>query len=114
MLVKTRKTDANMKEISLLRRELAPHIKYLKNRLKKIEKGEELRKELSNLYVTYFKEENLHLQEENILLKRKSEDNERQLKEAEVRLKQAPAQDNEHEKSVDENFLIYKKGDYKF
>ncbi|MCC7469674.1 MAG: AAA family ATPase [Bacteroidetes bacterium] len=107
---KLEKTDANMKEISLLRRELAPHIKYLKKQVEKIEKGEELRKELSNLYVTYFQEENLHLQEENILLKEKSEDNERQLKEAEVRIKaMTPAQDNEHERASSENIFNLQK-----
>lgn len=107
---KLEKTDANMKEISLLRRELAPHIKYLKKQVEKIEKGEELRKELSNLYVTYFQEENLHLQEENILLKEKSEDNERQLKEAEVRIKaMTPAQDNEHERASSEKIFNLQK-----
>lgn len=107
---KLEKTNTNMKEISLLRRELAPHIKYLKKQVEKIEKGEELRKELSNLYITYFQEENRHLEEENILLKEKSEDNERQSKEVEVRIKATiPVVGNEHEREVGEKIFNLQK-----
>lgn len=107
---KLEKTNTNMKEISLLRRELAPHIKYLKKQVEKIEKGEELRKELSGLYIAYFQEENRYLEEESSLLKNKSEDNERQSKEVEVRIKATiPVVGNEHEREVGEKIFNLQK-----
>jgi chromosome segregation protein len=44
-----------MKEVSLLRREIAPHLKFLEKQVEKIEKGKNMREELARLYATYFK-----------------------------------------------------------
>ncbi len=62
------KTEANMKEVGALKRELAPHLVYLKKQVEKIQKAESLRLELIDLYRGYcvheehaisrFKEEN--------------------------------------------------------
>jgi chromosome segregation ATPase len=47
------KTEINMKEVSALKRELAPHLVYLKKQVEKIEKADNLRKELIDLYEIY-------------------------------------------------------------
>lgn len=47
------KTEANMKEIAALKRELAPHLQYLKKQVEKIEKTQSLREELRNFYLKY-------------------------------------------------------------
>lgn len=83
---KLEKTLENMKEVGLLRRELAPHIKYLKKQVEKIEKSAELRTELSRLYLAYFKSEEKFLHEEEGVLREKMHGSERELKEIEVKL----------------------------
>ncbi len=80
------KTRENMKEVGLMRRELAPHIKYLKKQVEKIEKGAELRNELSNLYLSYFKGEESYLASEESALRNHRSGSEKELKEIEVRL----------------------------
>jgi chromosome segregation protein len=47
------KTEANMKEVGALKRELAPHLVYLKKQVEKIQKAESLRLELIDLYRGY-------------------------------------------------------------
>ncbi len=51
---KLEKTDENMKQVESLRREIAPHLRFLKKQVEKIEKAEEMRKELIQLYKNYF------------------------------------------------------------
>ena len=53
-LKKLEKTEENMKQVESLRREIAPHIKFLKKQVEKVEKAMELRKELVVLYQQYF------------------------------------------------------------
>lgn len=83
---KLEKTEENMKEVGLLRRELAPHIKYLKKQVEKVEKSVELRTELSKLYLSFFKSEEKFLQGEEAFLKGKNHEQERELKEIEIKL----------------------------
>lgn len=54
---KLERTRANIKEVGLLRREIAPHIVYLKKQVEKIEKAESMRSELESLYGEYLKRE---------------------------------------------------------
>lgn len=67
-LRKLEKTEENMKQVESLRREIAPHIKFLKKQVEKVEKAEELRKELIVLYREFFAcEENFINKEKNRL-----------------------------------------------
>ena len=58
---KLEKTNENIKEAESLRRELAPHIAFLKKQMEKIEKAREMREELKRLYFEYFKREDAYL-----------------------------------------------------
>lgn len=58
------KTQEHMKEVESLRRELAPHIRFLKKQIEKIEKAREIRDELKNLYREYFAYEKVFLDSE--------------------------------------------------
>lgn len=101
---KLEKTEENMKEVGMLRRELAPHIKYLKKQVEKVEKSVELRSELSKLYLTFFKSEEKFLQNEEAFLKSKNHDRERELKEIEVKLasmKDVSTNDFESSKNIE-------------
>ncbi|MFA6254222.1 MAG: AAA family ATPase [Candidatus Paceibacterota bacterium] len=55
------KTEDNIKQVESIRREIAPHLKFLKKQVEKIEKVRELKIELQNLYGDYLKREELYL-----------------------------------------------------
>jgi chromosome segregation ATPase len=48
------KTKEHMKEVESLRRELAPHLRFLKKQVEKLEKAKEVRQQLTDLYKEYF------------------------------------------------------------
>jgi len=58
---KLEKTLENMKSVEGLRKEIAPHIRFLKKQVEKIEKGAELRRELIELSKEYLKRESVYL-----------------------------------------------------
>ena len=58
---KLKKVDENIKDVQSLRREIAPHLKFLKKQVKKIEQSVELRDKLKDLYKEYFKREDEYL-----------------------------------------------------
>ncbi|MCX6716146.1 MAG: AAA family ATPase [Candidatus Taylorbacteria bacterium] len=61
---KLERTEENMKQVESLRREIAPHIKFLKKQVEKIEKSREMRAELVSLYKEYFSIEDNYLKTE--------------------------------------------------
>lgn len=65
---KLEKTSLNMKEVTMLRRENAPHIKFLKNQVDKYEKVKEMKVELGVMYREYLKKESVYLEEEKSVL----------------------------------------------
>ncbi len=54
------KTEENMKEAEALRREIAPHLRFLKKQVEKINEGRELRERLIGLYREYLKREEMY------------------------------------------------------
>lgn len=58
---KLEKTAGHMKEVESLRREIAPHIKFLKKQVEKIEKAQTLKSELIALYQEYFRREEAYI-----------------------------------------------------
>lgn len=54
---KLKKTRENVEQVQSLRREVAPHLKFLERQVKKIERAIELRKELGTEYLEYLKRE---------------------------------------------------------
>lgn len=59
------KTILNMKEVSALRREIAPHLNFLKKQVEKVEKAREMRENLRDLYKTYFSNEATYVSRES-------------------------------------------------
>jgi len=59
---KLERTENNMKEIALLRRENAPHLNFLKKQVEKIKKMKEMRVELLGFYREYLKKESIYLE----------------------------------------------------
>ncbi|HEY9585295.1 MAG TPA: AAA family ATPase, partial [Candidatus Paceibacterota bacterium] len=56
------KTEANMKEAEALRREIAPHLRFLKKQVEKLNEGKELRERLVGLYREYLKREEVYVE----------------------------------------------------
>src|SRR3989344_4038074 len=65
---KLERTNENMKEVTLLRRENAPHLKFLEKQVEKFEKTKEMQTELSVFYGRYLKKESIYLEQEEINL----------------------------------------------
>src|SRR3989338_3894851 len=61
---KLERTEGNMKEITLLRRENAPHLNFLKKQVEKFEKTKEMQTELGTLYKEYLQKESIFLEKE--------------------------------------------------
>jgi chromosome segregation protein len=58
------KTEENIKQVESLRREIAPHLRFLKKQVEKVEKAEELRVKLTKFYREYLKREKIYLESE--------------------------------------------------
>ena len=69
---KLEKTEENIKQVESLRREIAPHIKFLKKQVEKIEKMVEMKEDLTKMYHDYFRRE-----EEYIKFEKESIDSEK-------------------------------------
>ena len=65
---KLEKTNENIKSVESLRREIAPHLKFLKKQVEKIAKAAELRAKLVALYHEYFRRENAYINHERAVL----------------------------------------------
>jgi len=78
---KLERTEENMKQVESLRREIAPHIKFLKKQVEKIEKSRELRSELVGLYREYFAIESGYIYRERSRLEAEKSGPEGELKE---------------------------------
>ena len=66
---KMEKTAENMREVESLRRELAPHVKFLQSQVKKIEEGAKLRDDVAEKYAEYLKRESVYLRVQSGRLK---------------------------------------------
>lgn len=86
---KLEKTDENIKQTESLRREIAPHIKFLKKQVEKIEKTIEMRNDLKVLYQEYFKRESEYLKYTKEVLQNEKREPLAQLKALEDELKRA-------------------------
>src|SRR3989344_6008321 len=76
------KTEENMRQSESLRREIAPHIKFLKKQVEKVEQARALRDELALMYGEYLKREEAYIQCTREKLHGEKENLERELHEA--------------------------------
>lgn len=67
---KLERTEENMKQVESLRREIAPHLKFLKKQVEKMEKAEIMRQELVSLYQHYFAAEDSYIRYEKTRIAR--------------------------------------------
>ncbi|MEI6346189.1 MAG: AAA family ATPase [bacterium] len=69
-LRKLEKTDENIKSVESLRREIVPHLKFLRKQVEKLEKAREMKLSLVQLYKEYFKREELYVKHQKELLEK--------------------------------------------
>jgi chromosome segregation ATPase len=55
------KTTENVAQVESLRREVAPHLKYLEKQVQKIEKSLALQEQLKSVYAEYLRREDLYI-----------------------------------------------------
>ncbi len=83
------KTKENIKQVESLRREIAPHLKFLKKQVEKIEKTAEMRTQLKDFYLEYFKRESEYIKKENFKLNEEKKTPTEKLVQLELELIQA-------------------------
>ncbi|MEK7151967.1 MAG: AAA family ATPase, partial [Patescibacteria group bacterium] len=86
---KLAKTEENIKQVESLRREIAPHIRFLKKQVEKVEHAKEMREDLKGLYAEYLKRENEYLTHHHTRLLEERKGPERELKQLEEELESA-------------------------
>lgn len=103
---KLTKTLENVAQVESLRREVAPHLKYLEKQVQKIEKSLELQGQLKNVYAEYLRREDTYIahHHDRLLLKRREP--EASLKTTIKELHQAKITLQESESGIDSAPLI--------
>lgn len=86
---KLEKTEENIKSVESLRREIAPHLKFLKKQVEKVEKVVEMKQSLKNLYKEYFKREETYLKFERAYIDNEKDGPLKELKRLEKELHEA-------------------------
>ncbi len=86
---KLEKTEENLKQVGSLRREIAPHIKFLEKQVEKVEKAREMRVQLEELYKEYFKREHTYIHLEKSRLSKERHEPDIILKQLERELSEA-------------------------
>ena len=96
------KTEENMRQTESLRREIAPHIKFLKKQVEKVEQARSLRDELLGLYGEYLAREEAYLKHTRGTLHGEKETIEKELHEASEALVRADSLRGSHTKDSEE------------
>ena len=86
---KLERTEENMERVASLRREIAPHLKFLKKQVEKVEKTEEMRLELVVLYKDYFTHEDIYIRTEKERMTREIFEPKKELAELDKELERA-------------------------
>lgn len=91
------KTEDNMREVEAIRRELAPHLRFLGKQVEKLERAEELARELAELCRTYFAIEDLYLATEKQNAERARTESKAKLESAAEKLREYESRQNDVE-----------------
>ncbi len=94
---KLERTTSNMKEVSLLRRENAPHLNFLKKQVDKFEKAKEMQVTLLALYQEYLKKESVYLEKEKLNLSTEKNNTEDELKNIKEKISHIDSIDHKEE-----------------
>ncbi len=99
---KLERSNNNMKEVIMLRRENAPHLNFLKKQVEKFEKAKEMKVELLGLYRDYLKKEEIYLNSEKKIIFSDKRHLEEKLSIIEKSVKELGAEPEEKENAIHE------------
>jgi chromosome segregation protein len=103
---KLKKTFENIAQVEGLRKEIAPHLRFLKKQAEKIEKAEGLRDELLRLAHEYFKKEELYIAREKISIANERKPLEESLEKLRKELSEAKAVLESSAKAGEKHFKV--------
>ncbi|MFZ3008978.1 MAG: AAA family ATPase, partial [Minisyncoccia bacterium] len=103
---KLKKTFENIAQVESLRKEIAPHLKFLKKQVEKMEKALSQKTELLNLGKEYFKRENLYIAFTKTILQSEREPIEKNLTALHNELAEAKAVLEKIAKESNKDYLI--------
>ncbi len=103
---KLKKTLENIAQVESLRREVAPHLRFLEKQIKKIERSLELQAELKQVYAEYLKREDMYIAYHFDRLTAARQSPERRLKELENELADAKEKLKTEKESDTKNELV--------
>lgn len=86
---KLTKTKENINQVQLLRKEIAPHVRFLKKQVEKVEKARTMRDELKSLYQEYLRREHDYISSERAKIKEEKREPETKLSSLEEQLREA-------------------------
>jgi len=86
---KLKKTTENIERVQQLRREVAPHLKFLERQVKKIERSIKLREDLTTVYSEYLKREDTYIAHHSDRLRLAKEEPSKKLEELKEQLADA-------------------------
>jgi chromosome segregation protein len=86
---KLQKTEENIKQVESLRKEIAPHIRFLEKQVEKVEKAREMRIQLEGMYLDYFKREHAYIEAQKAKLSDERRDPDKRIKELDTELEHA-------------------------
>ncbi len=86
---KLQKTEDNISQVESLRKEIAPHIRFLKRQVEKVEKSIAMREELQGLSLDYLKRESEYIKYNKKKIEEDRVSPEKELKELEDKLQKA-------------------------
>ncbi len=96
---KLEKTSENMKEVTILRREIAPHLTFLKRQMKKLERARELKTQIIESYAAYVAHERAYVTSEELRLQSAKVEPTQAL----IRLREELAQENTPQENSSES-----------
>ncbi len=97
---KLEKSQENMREVELLRREIAPHLRFLKKQVEKLELAEELKKDLRDRYKVYLSLETKIVDEKTTAYRTQSSELKRELTLTNEKLKASDVDNDNYKESV--------------
>ena len=108
---KLEKTNENMKEVVLLRRENVPHLNFLKKQVEKFEKTKEMQQDLVALYREFLKKESIYLEQEkeSLGMERKKLSSELAIVNEKISLTEDPSASSGQATKIDELRIIEQK-----
>lgn len=99
------KTQENMRQVEALRREVQPHVRFLKRQVDKLQKAEELRVEAMQRYQTYFAHETHYVSESKVAFEKEKAEIQKKLEGITQKIREARTvlsenADSKHSKEI--------------